>query len=302
MLLNVTEIQHFSTHDGPGVRTTVFLKGCPLRCKWCHNPETVSGENDVFYRADQCIGCMKCVEVCPRGAHENRMGAHIFDRSKCVKCLACADVCPINALAKVARKKEVADIIEEVAKDKVFYRDLGGLTVSGGEPTLQFDGLIELLKAAKAENISTCLETCGVFSKDKAEALVACTDLFLYDVKDTDPGRFRENTEGELQIVFDNLYRIDALGGRTVLRCVLIPAVNLNEEHIQRVAELYGQLRHCDHVELLPYHPYGLSKSEQLGICGVRYPDVNADDVEHALAQLRSLGIPTKVYGTLYSE
>ena len=243
---------------------------------------------------------MKCTEVCTHGAQENFAGAHIFDRSKCAKCLACADVCPTNALTKVAHKREISHIIDEVTKDKAFYRDSGGLTVSGGEPTIQFEDLLELLKLAKVENISTCLETCGVFSKDKAEALMECTDLFLYDIKDTDPVRFHENTGGELQVVLDNLYRLDALGGRTVLRCVLIPTVNLNEEHIRRIAELYKQLKHCDHVELLPYHPYGLSKAEQLGVCGVRYPDVNADDVKCALGQLTSLGIPTKVYGTLY--
>ena len=237
-ILEVTDIQRGCTHDGPGLRTTVFLKGCPLHCRWCHNPETQRRNREIFFHAEKCVNCMHCVEVCPAHAHHIAEGKHVFSAEVCVGCMKCAEEgsCPGRALESVSRTMTVEDAVREVCLDKVFYRRRGGLTVSGGEPTVQRDGLLALLKAVKAEGISTCLETCGVFSGEMIPELLSLTDLFLYDVKDTDPVRLKENTGARLEQVVDNLLEIDRGGGKTILRCIIIPDVNMNQEHAEALA------------------------------------------------------------------
>lgn len=299
-VLEVTDIQRGCTHDGPGLRTTVFLKGCPLRCKWCHNPETQRVEKEIFFYQDKCRKCMHCVEICPAGAHQNIDGEHIFEADKCIGCMACVMDCGWGALTSVSRTMTVEEVLNEVVLDKVFYRRRGGLTVSGGEPTLQKEALLALLKAAKAEGVSTCLETCGVFSKDMVPQLLECVDLFLYDMKDTDPSRLKDNTGAGLELVKDNLLRIDQGGGKSVLRCILIPDVNMTTEHGEALKEMFEKLNHCQYIELLPYHPYGLAKSEQLGIEGVRYRQPDKEEVCAFADMLVKWQVPVKLYGTMY--
>ena len=298
-MLEVTDIQKGCTHDGPGLRTTVFLKGCPLRCKWCHNPETQSKGKEIFFRPAKCIGCGKCVQACPRGCHQMEDGFHSFDPTLCARCMECAKVCPTGALESASKTMEVSEVVEQVLADKIFYRNRGGMTVSGGEPTAQKQGLLELLDAVKTENIHTCLETCGVFSESLVPELAQRVDLFLYDVKDTDPQRLKENTGADLSLVLGNLRALDALGKETVMRCILIPEVNLNEAHAVALAELFESLNHCRHIELLAYHPYGLSKSEQLGRCDVRYTQPEQAQLEEFAAILTARNIPVKLYGSM---
>ena len=297
--MEVTDIQRGCTHDGPGLRTTVFLKGCPLRCKWCHNPETQHIKKEAYYRPNKCIGCLQCVAVCPRGCHREENGGHGFDPGLCMNCMACTQVCPGGALEAVSKTMTLEEVLEAVRADKVFYRNRGGLTVSGGEPTLQKEALLALLEAAKAENIHTCLETCGFFPESLVEPLAKRVDLFLFDVKDTDPARHAENTQADLGRILKNLRSLDALGAETVMRCLLIPEVNLNEDHALALAELFQSLRHCRYVELLAYHPYGLSKSQQLGREDAQFRQPEQQELEGFAAVLTQRNVPVKLYGSM---
>ena len=299
MKLEVTDIQKGCTHDGPGLRTTVFLKGCPLHCRWCHNPETQRREKETYYRPDKCIGCFGCVQVCPVQAHQQQDSMHLYDPTGCIHCMACSRVCPGGAMEAVSKTMELEHIVSEVLSDRVFYRRRGGLTVSGGEPTSQPEGLLALLDAIKQEGIHTCLETCGFFPESLVPALVEKVDLFLFDVKDTDEVRHLENTGVDVNRILYNLQLLDRSGAETVLRCILIPDVNLLDSHAIALAELYCSLSHCKFIELLPYHPYGLSKSQQLGREDIRYRQPEQEELEQFAAILTERGIPVKLHGSM---
>lgn len=271
-MLPVTKIQKFCTHDGPGIRTTVFLKGCPLRCVWCHNPETQSPRMEFFSSPQFCLGCGACVEACPAGVH-HFTPEHQIDRRHCIGCMACAEACPSGALEPCATLLSTDEIIAEVMKDRAFYGTSGGLTLSGGEPLIHGRDILPLLRAAKEANITTAIETCGVFDPSLLADIVPLTDLFLWDVKDTDPLRHQQNTGGALDSVLANLHLADALGAKTRLRCILLAGMNLNTAHLTALAELYHSLQHCEGIELLPYHTHGDSKNVQLGRASAAHPE-----------------------------
>ena len=269
-MLPVTKIQKFCTHDGPGIRTTVFLKGCPLRCLWCHNPETQSARLEFFHSPQFCIGCGACVQVCPAGVHTTGKKPQ---RSLCTGCMACAEACPTGALEACAKAMTPEEIVAEVLKDRAFYGADGGLTLSGGEPLLHGRAILPLLRKVKEAGITTAIETCGVFEPALLEEFVPLTDLFLWDVKDTDPVRHKENTGGALETVLSNLRQADDMGAKTRLRCILLRGVNLNPVHLRNLCELYHHLRGCEGIELLPYHTYGDAKNEQLGRASSAHPE-----------------------------
>lgn len=262
--LPVAEIQRFCMRDGDGLRTVVFLKGCPLRCAWCHNPEMQNFGQEILFDKSKCISCGACFSVCPQNAqaiHPQR----IFDRNSCVSCGLCADVCCTRALQTARRDMTVDDVVSVVMRDKAFYQERGGVTLSGGEPMAHPNEALALLGACKAQGIRTALETCGYFPTDYVERLCAVTDLFLYDVKDTDPTRHQAYTGVGNDLILKNLLAIDACGGRTRLRCILVAGVNTNLAHYQNLADIFNSLKHCDGVELLPYHAYAGSKMLPLG-------------------------------------
>lgn len=271
-MLPVTKIQKFCTHDGPGIRTTVFLKGCPLRCIWCHNPETQSARAEFFHSPQFCLGCGACAAVCPGGVHLFT-SEHTIDRRRCTGCMACTAACPSGALEACAELMSAEAILQEVMKDRAFYGERGGLTLSGGEPLLHGWAILPLLQGAKDEGVTTAIETCGVFDASLLEAIVPLTDLFLWDVKDTDPARHHQNTGGSLATVLANLHRADELGARTRLRCILLRGVNLKEGHLAALCEVFHSLQHCEGLELLPYHTYGDSKNAQLGRPSAAHPE-----------------------------
>lgn len=271
-MLPVTKIQKFCTHDGPGIRTTVFLKGCPLRCVWCHNPETQSPRMEFFHSPQFCLSCGACTAACPQGVHRFTP-EHAINRSRCTGCMACTSACPSGALEACTTMMSPEAIWQEVMKDRAFYGERGGLTLSGGEPLLHGRAIFPLLQAAKDAGITTVIETCGIFDASLLEEIIPLTDLFLWDVKDTDPLRHQANTGGSLQTVLANLRRADSLGGRTRLRCILLSGVNLNEPHLAALCDLFRSLRHCEGIELLPYHTYGDSKNAQLGRPSTAHPE-----------------------------
>lgn len=262
----VFDIQRFCTHDGPGIRTVVFLKGCTLDCAWCHNPESKSPHPELFHNADLCIACGRCIEACPAKAHEIVDGKLVFSRARCSRCMRCAEACPAGALETTGREMTVEQVIAEVEKDRVFYDESGGgMTLSGGEPMSRFAFARELLTAARSAGLHTCFETSGFGKPERFAEIAPLVDLFLWDIKDTDSQRHITNTGVPLDPILSNLKLIDQSGGKTVLRCVMLNGVNLIDSHLDRLAEIHGALSHCRGVELLPYHALGDSKHARLG-------------------------------------
>ena len=260
----VFNIQHFSTHDGPGIRTVIFLKGCPLRCAWCHNPEGMAFEPEVGYDERRCVRCGACT-VCPAGAHRLSDGVHLFDRQRCRGCGRCAEVCPTAALEQLGREYTAEELCREAARDAAFYGTDGGVTVSGGEPFAQFEGLLELLRTLRQAGYSTAVETSGFTTPERLRETAAYTDLFLYDCKLTDTAAHRRYTGVGNEAVLSNLAVLDELGAEAVLRCPIIPGVNDTPEHIRAVGAIADAHPSVRAVEPEPYHPLGLRKYASVG-------------------------------------
>ena len=263
MTLTVSEIQRFCMHDGPGIRTTVFLKGCPLDCHWCHNPEAKHPDPQLLFYEKKCIGCGACTD-CPQQVHQISDG-HRLLRSSCVSCGECAAVCPTKALELCGIRYTVDELVNVLDRDRAFFGETGGVTLSGGEPLLQGDAVVSLHAACKERGLSTAVETCGHVPTDLLRAAVPYVDLFLWDVKDTDPVRHKQYTGVDNTLILHNLSVADDMGAKTRLRCILINGVNTQKEHYRRLGELAGRLHHCEGVELIPYHAYGGTKATFLG-------------------------------------
>lgn len=295
--VRISRIQRFCMKDGPGLRTTVFFLGCPLSCRWCHNPECRHPSPRLMFYENKCVSCLACADICPRGAQLR--DPRSVDRTKCVSCGRCAAVCPAGALELSGRTATVREIMEEVCRDAEFYGDQGGLTVSGGEPTAQPEALLALLSLAGERKINAAVETCGQFSPVLVRDLVPLTDLFLFDVKDTDPERLRTFTGGDADLIYSNLRALDALGAPSVLRCPLIPGVNLNDPHAEALAGLFLTLSHARFAELLPYHPLGISKAGAAGEGAFRFDVPEKKDILRFAGILRSRGVPVKYRGSM---
>ena len=260
----IFNIQRYCTHDGPGIRTTVFLKGCPLHCAWCHNPESHAFHEEIGYNESACIKCGRCVGVCLNQAHFIKDGNHIFDRKKCNRCFKCVEVCP-SALEIVGKTVTVQEVLDEVFEDKIFYKENGGITLSGGEPLSQAEFSIALLKAAKECGITTCVETCGFAPYETIETFLPYVDVFLYDYKLTAPELHKKYTGVDNNLILENLIKIDEKGAKTVLRCPIIPGVNDAKEHFDGIAKTANALRNILRVEIEPAHTIGESKHAQMG-------------------------------------
>ncbi len=274
----IFDVQRCSLHDGPGIRTTVFLKGCPLRCLWCHNPESQASGPELLYTADRCAACGACVAVCPAGAHTVDASGHHFDRARCTACGACVEACLHGALERTGRTVTVEAVLDEVERDRPFYEHSGGgMTLSGGEPLAQPAFSEALLAGAHARGLHTCVETSGLGSADALRRLAVHTDLFLLDWKATDPARHRQLTGADNAPIRQSLHRLLAGGSAVVLRCPLVPGVNDDEAHLAGIAALAAEHPTLAGVELLAYHELGSDKARRLGrdapLPGVRSPD-----------------------------
>ena len=262
----IFNIQKFCVNDGPGIRTTVFFKGCPLNCVWCHNPESKKSVPEIFYNISKCVKCGKCMAKCEHSAHSFNGDTHIYSREKCAVCGKCCDFCPTEALEIAGYKKTSDEVLKDVLKDKVFYENSGGgMTLSGGEPMLQFEFALELMKKAKEAGLHTCMETCGFASPEKYREIAPFTDIFLFDYKITNPEDHKKYTGVTNEKILANLFMLDSLGKNTVLRCPIIPTVNDNDEHLYAIAETANKLKNILEVNIEPYHPLGSGKSEMLG-------------------------------------
>ena len=264
-ILPVTEIQRFCMHDGPGVRTTVFFKGCPLRCAWCHNPETQCAQNEILYYPQKCIGCGVCATACASNTHSITLNGHTFDREFCSACGKCADICPTGALESTPKYMSIKDILESVEKDLAFYGKDGGITLSGGEALIHGDKILHLLNACKEKSLNTAIETCGYFDGSMLTELAPLTDIILWDIKDTNDTRHIEYTGVSNKKILENLFLADQLGIKTVLRCIMVNGVNTNDAHLNAIADIWHNLKHSVYVELLTYHAFGGSKAIAIG-------------------------------------
>jgi pyruvate formate lyase activating enzyme len=262
----VFDIQKFSLHDGPGIRTTVFLKGCPLRCLWCHNPESQSFKVELAFKKDKCMMCGACEAVCPLGVHRVTEGLHTIDYSKCNISGKCIEACTYDALKLYGKVMTVEEIISDVIKDIKYYeKSGGGITISGGEPLGQPSFTREILKAAKEKSIHTCIETTGYASKEIIAKLLPYVDLFLFDYKATDAVKHEELTGVSNELILQNLQFIYEQGASIILRCPLISGVNDSQEHLQGIANMSKKYPLLKGIELLPYHDMGKGKYKELG-------------------------------------
>lgn len=264
----VFDLQRYAVHDGPGIRTLVFLKGCPLRCAWCCNPESQQTRPELLRRSGLCAACGRCVPTCPAGAiSQEGRGVPIFDRSLCAVCrdLSCAEACPKDALARTGREADAQDILAQIEQDRDFYRNSGGgVTFSGGEPFAQPDFLGELLSGCRSHGIHAAVETCGQARTDDILALEPLIDLFLFDLKVLDPEQHRRSTGQDNSIILDNFRRLCArCPGKVLPRLTLVPGISDAQGNLSAVAGLLRELR-LEAIELLEYHPLGLSKWEGL--------------------------------------
>ncbi|MEW6755252.1 MAG: glycyl-radical enzyme activating protein [Candidatus Latescibacterota bacterium] len=263
----IFEIQRFSIHDGPGIRTTVFLQGCPLTCLWCHNPEGHPSRSLLSFEPGKCVGCGYCLRTCPQQAHKLVEGKHVLDRGLCLACGRCTAECHAGALNLVGREVTVSEVMSQVLQDVAFYLvSGGGVTLSGGEPLCQIDFAYRLLQVARAEGLSTAVETSGAVPYEHLERVRPLVDLFLYDVKETDAERHRQFTGVSNEMILDNLWRLHRCAARIRLRLPLIPGYNDRPEHFLGVVRLAASLPALEAAEIMPYHRLGTSKAARLGL------------------------------------
>ena len=298
----IFNIQRYSINDGPGIRTTIFIKGCPLHCSWCSNPESQRKDPEIIVRDLKCISSGKCEEICPQGAIKlvesesteprvsPKISTNIFQPftnpaaiiqsqpsskpekkrvinwSKCDQCLKCAEVCPSKSIEISGRQVDVAECLEEILRDKAFYAEDGGMTISGGDPLTQIDFIKELFMASKMEGLNTAIDTTGYGSWDNMEKIIPYVDLFLYDIKHMDPKIHEQETGVTNQLILSNLKKLAKTDTRIWVRCPLIPDFNDSKKNISQLAGFVKDLGDAvEKVSLLPYHRYGETKYDSTG-------------------------------------
>ncbi|MDY6844949.1 MAG: glycyl-radical enzyme activating protein [Thermodesulfobacteriota bacterium] len=273
----ITNIQRWSVNDGPGIRTKAFIKGCPLDCLWCHNPECKKEGYDIYWKRLLCVQCGLCLAVCPNDAinppipideaRDDESTYFKIIKDKCDLCMKCVEVCPYEALVKVGDELSVEDILKEAERDMPFYiRSGGGMTISGGEPTTRPEYVMELLKGAKERSINICLDTCGHCDWEILEEMAKYVDVFLYDLKHMDSSEHKRLTNVENEKSLGNLRKLAAIGAKFRLRMPIIPDYNDSIEHMEEVAKYVESLQtQPEAVDLLPFHNWCQEKYRNLG-------------------------------------
>lgn len=261
----ISDIKRFAVHDGDGIRTTVFFKGCPLKCVWCHNPEGISFERQLGYYRNKCINCGECVSACPNNAHKMVDNKHFFERNLCIGCGKCVDKCLGSALVLYGKEITVNELLPMLLEDRDFYETSGGgVTLSGGECLWQSEFCAELLKRLKENGINTAVDTCGYVSKEIIDKIIPFTDTFLYDVKAIDVDVHIKCTGKSNNRILENLKYIVSLDKAVEIRIPYVPEYNDNQ--IEKIARFLKELGDIKKIKLLPYHNYAGSKYEALGM------------------------------------
>lgn len=264
---NITNIQKFSIHDGDGIRTSVFFKGCPLKCEWCHNPETQRYEREMQFDPGKCTGCGACVKACPSQALTMKDGRPVLDKEACTLCGRCENYCPAGIREIVGREYTVKELVKELMKDQIFYEDSGGgVTLSGGEVmTMDMDYILAVARELKRQDITLTIDTCGYVQYERLQALLPYVNTFLYDVKVMDPELHKKYIGADNKLILENLVRLARDGARIYIRIPTIKEVNGNEKNMREtIAFLKEHDIHPAQVNLLPYHDTGSGKYPKL--------------------------------------
>ena len=298
----LTNIQRYSINDGPGIRTTVFLKGCTLNCKWCHNPECIRALPEIYFVGAKCRRCGLCNAICPVGAifpPSYDPMARKIDREKCDRCLKCVEVCPFGGLAKVGFSLSLEEVLDEVRRDWLFYEDSGGgITVSGGEPLFQPDFTREFLKCCKEERFHTCLDTCAYAEWEVIEHVLPYVDLALCDLKHMDSIRHFEETGVLNELILDNIKKIaDRVPVR--IRLPLIPGFNDSPENIEKTVKFVRSLSNVEGVDILPFHVWAEAKYRKLEkvYAYADTPDMTEEEARKAEEIFKGNGLQTTIGG-----
>ena len=258
----IFDIKRYAIHDGPGIRTTLFLKGCPLRCVWCHNPESLAYRPEVGFYREKCVACGTCASVCPESAIRMKDGIPETERSRCTGCFACADACPADARTGYGALREVGELAGKLLQDRAFFENSGGgVTISGGEPLCQIDFVVEVLQGLKANGIHTALDTTGFAPWETVERTTPYVDLYLYDLKHMDSAKHKATVAVPNERIKENAQKLAQAGKKLQVRIPVIPRFNEDEENIRATAEFCVGLGDAvEVVQLLPYHNMGVMK------------------------------------------
>ena len=292
----IFNIQKFCVYDGDGIRTCVFLKGCPLRCIWCHNPESYEKSPTLSFSKNKCTLCGRCLAVCSARKIEN--GNIDIYREECTKCGKCTELCLCDANEIIGKEMSSTDVIAEVLKDKMFYDSSGGgITVTGGEPSYQPDFTLELLSLAKDEGISIAVETCGIGSRDFYEKAADLGATFLYDIKCIDPVRHRELTGSDNARIISNLRYLMSRGADIIIRLPMIPDCNDRDEDITLLASFLNENKgRYRYAEIMPYHALGIGKSEKTGaVSAYAHESASDDEISRWCSVFASHGTDVRV-------
>jgi pyruvate formate lyase activating enzyme len=296
----IFNIVHGSFVDGYGIRTTVFLKGCPLRCIWCCNPEGQSGHPEIKFVSASCNGCGRCLEICPVNAiiksEDNKIN---IDRALCTNCGRCIDVCHAGALDFFGKRITLDELLAIVKKDEPFYRESeGGVTIGGGEPTFQSSFALEFIRECKKNYIHTAVDTCGYTTTDEGFKVLEEVDLLLFDLKGMNVEEHKKNTGVSNEIVLNNLKKLSIMGKPIIIRLPIIPGLTDSDENVESTAKFLSTLESVRRVDLIAYHEYGIIKHEQLGrnynLNGGRITDEKLNDIK---CTLESYGLSVQIGG-----
>ncbi len=296
----IFNLMRYSTHDGPGIRTTVFLKGCPLRCWWCHNPENWNDVPSEVYLPDRCTGCGICIESCPARALARTPEGILADPERCRHCGRCVEVCPSEARERTLQAASVAELVQTIERDAPFYEQSGGgVTFSGGEPLCQPDFLLALLDACGRRGIHRAVDTSGYAESGLLMKTAGHTDLFLYDLKVLDPDRHRAHAGVDNRLILSNLKLLSAAGAEVIVRVPLIPGLNDDDESIAAIGDFIAGLPQTHAIDLLPFHRAAKAKYRKLGLSyrGETTDPIGPERIAAIAGRLRAHGLTVNVGG-----